>query len=204
MLLRLLKAFLVTQTNSLYVAMFYILCIVTFRVIKGTDSSSLTNVALHKPTAQGPGTYGNAFPHDDPTIYTSCQAVDGIESTNHVKCTHTHSGNPMWWMVDLQATYQVHSVAILNRDVCSSRLQNFTVDTFLEDPRTVPGFPGNYGKICSYRKTEVGASQWVELDCDSTFVTGRFLRVIKWGYEHLTLCEVRYNSRLQLLQVFLE
>ena len=156
-----------------------------------TQASSLTDVALHKPTAQGPATWINPA-YSDPTTHKSENAVDGIEDTEVVYCTHTTEAKLMWWMVDLQATYRIYRVAVLNRDSMSYRLQNFTIDVFMNDPRAEPDFPVTLGNICAYRKDPVGVSQWAELNCDPRPIIGRFVRVVKSGYEQLTLCEVRF------------
>ena len=148
------------------------------------EAPSLTNVALNKSTAQGPGTWS------DPTLYKSDNAVDGIEKTEAMYCTHTSYANIMWWMVDLQAIYRIYRVAVLNRGSFEYRLQNFTIDVFMNDPRADPDFPGTLGNICAYRNIPVGVSQWAELTCDPRPSIGRFVRVVKTGYEHLTLCEV--------------
>ncbi|GFN85637.1 fucolectin-like [Plakobranchus ocellatus] len=97
----------------------------------------------------------------------------------------------MWWLVDLEDSCQIHSVALLNRDEFSYRLQNFTIDIFRKDPRLEPTFPENSGQICAHQVDPVGASQWVELDCNNGPVTGQFVRIVKRSFEALTLCQVQ-------------
>ena len=65
---------------------------------------------------------------------------------------------------------------------------------FDKDPRTAEGFPGTLGKICTNRRDPVATASWVELSCDSGYLTRRFLRVIKWGYQYLSICEVRHGA----------
>ena len=71
------------------------------------------------------------------------------------------------------------------------RLQNFTVDIFMTDSREESDFPETSGKICAYHESAVPRSQWAELNCTCGFHIGRFVRIIKRGFEHLTMCEVR-------------
>ena len=150
----------------------------------GAKASRIDELARDKPTDQGPN------PRSD---YPSSNAVDGDSSTHINHCTQTApDGDPKWWMVDLQDNHWIRSVSVLNRgDCCAERLQNFTVDMFLEDPRTMPGFPNTMGKICAHRTAEIGSSSWYELYCKPEPVIGRFVRVIKWGFGALTLCEVK-------------
>ena len=142
------------------------------------------DVARNKPTDQGPNPWSNC---------PSSNAVDGDHSISLYYCTHTATdGDPKWWMVDLQDNHWIRSVSVLNRgDCCAERLQNFTVDMFLEDPRTMPGFSNTMGKICAHRTAAIGSGSWYELYCEPEPVIGRFVRVIKWGFGALTLCEVR-------------
>ncbi|GFN83874.1 F5/8 type c domain-containing protein [Plakobranchus ocellatus] len=147
------------------------------------------NLALHKPTAQGPATWNNDH---DPSLYISSKAVDGkvdLTSTNH--CTHTTNADLTWWLVDLGVSSPIHRVAVLNRDAYSDRLRNFTIDVFQSDPKLEPIFPGNVGEICARQVDPVGSSQWVEFDCNNGSVIGRFLRLIKFGFRSMSLCEVR-------------
>ena len=156
----------------------------------GADSLSLAKVALGKPTAQGPGVWVNTeWPA--PKFYQCGLAVDGREATHHLYCTHSTLAEPVWWMVDLQAANQIHRMAVLNRDTHAYRLQNFAVDIFHEDSRTLSGFPDTLGRICSHQKAAVGESLWAELQCRSGFLTGRLLRVIKWNADSLSRVTMR-------------
>ena len=182
--------------SHLYFALLYVLCVAIFCLSNASDEPSLCNVARSKPTAQGPGDYITFHDNGTTTVYPSHLAADGIEVTDVFSCTHSITATPMWWMVDLQAPYHIDSVALLNRDMFNFRLQNFTVDIFSRDPRGMPDFPGNLGKIITYHRGEVGTSQWVTFKSDDFgSLTGRFVRVIKWGYGPLTLCEVRGIKR---------
>ena len=190
------KSFLATcKSNHICFSISVLICTALFVVNTGIQVSDLTNVALNKPTDQGPGTFVDLGITQDPLFFQSSNAVDGGDSTSWFFCANTKNNNPNWWLVDLQATYQIHRVDLLNRDgMYYPRLQNFTVDIFEQDPRSLPGFPDTSGKICIYHKGVVGESQWAELNCNPGALTGRFVRVIKWGFEHLTLCEVRYRE----------
>ena len=160
----------------------------------GTNASRITNLAQNKPAFQGPGTLGSCFPGN---------GVDGLTGLHYTQCTHTYwNSDPKWWMVDLQDRHWIHEVSLLNRgDCCTYRLQNFTVDMFAEDPREVSGFPKNLGEICGHRTPEVPGSQWANLLCNPRPLIGRFLRVVKWGYDALTLCEVRNYSNDNIVTV---
>ena len=125
------------------------------------------------------------------THFQSHRAVDGLETDAHDGCTPTTNAQVTWWMVDVQAVFRVHSLAMLSRNTFGYRLQNFTVDIFMTDPREESGFPETLGKICAYHESAVPRSQWAKLNCTCGFHIGRFVRIIKRGFEHLTMCEVR-------------
>ena len=170
--------------SSMGSTIFFLLSTAAMYPKNGAKASCIGNVARNKPTDQGPNPLSN---------YPSSNAVEGDSSTDMNHCTHTaHDGDPKWWMVDLQDNHWIRSVSVLNRgDCCAERLQNFTVDIFLEDPRTMLGFPNTMGRIFAHRTTAIGSGSWYELYCEPEPVIGRFVRVIKWGFGALTLCEVR-------------
>ena len=110
-------------------------------------------------------------------------------------CAFTAANNRNWWFVDLLATYQIHRIQMLNTRDVADGLRNITVDIFDQDPTSLSGFPDSLGQICSRTTQNVSLSQWLRLDCQPGFREGRFVRVIKWGYQFLTLCEVRPRTR---------
>ena len=170
---------------------YFLLCSIGLIQSNGALMCCAPNVALKKPTYQGPDT----LLMSDFNRYKSGKAVDGIETDNHGWCTHTVSAQVTWWVVDLLAVYKIHSLAVLNRDTYGYRLQNFTVDIFMTDPRKLPGFPEISGKICTYHESAVPRSEWAGLKCISSSSIRRFVRVIKRGFDHLTLCEVRMKRK---------
>jgi len=78
-------------------------------------SSDPENAALEKPSSQSSDGYG----------YTGAQAVDGDPST----FSHTADGDlAPWFQVDLQGTWSISKITLLNRDgCCGERLYNLTV-----------------------------------------------------------------------------
>ncbi|GFN85641.1 fucolectin-like [Plakobranchus ocellatus] len=144
-----------------------------------------------KPSSQGPATYIIQKSSSDPSLFRSNKAVDGVNDTDIFQCTHTTDNNIMWWLVDLEALYQIHSVILLNRDVFSERLQNFTVDVFEKDPKLEPSFPETFGRICAQQVDPLGAAQWTEFNCRNGPIAGQFVRIVKYGFGALSLCEVR-------------
>ena len=192
------SAFLLDTHKILHLcfAAFFAIYTVAFLQSTKAEASSFPNVALNKATFQGPGTRVTNRSVVDPSVYTSQKAVDGNNSTNRLDCTATDTDfSPditiQWWLVDLGAPYYIHMVALLNRENFHDRLQNFTVDLFLEDPRMGSGFPKTLGTICGNRTAPVGQGQWAEFTCQSGPVLGRFVRVVKWFKRWLSLCEVR-------------
>ena len=170
--------------SSIRSAMIFLLWFCAISPTNGMEVSGVSNVALDNPAYQGPS-----------TLTPASLAVDGKEGTHYAVCAHTTEFiDPKWWMVDLQDEHWIHRVSILNRgDEYGDRLQNFTVDIFREDPRTMPGFPNTIGKICARHTAAVGLGAWAVLPCHPEPLIGRFVRVIKWGFEHLALCEVRHR-----------
>ena len=110
---------------------YFLLCSIGLIQSNGALMYCAPNVALKKPTYQGPETFRML----DFNKYKSDKAVDGIETDNHRWCTHTVSAHVTWWMVDLLTEYKIHSLAVLNRDTYGYRLQNFTVDIFMTSQR---------------------------------------------------------------------
>ena len=185
----------IQKDDQVHFSACFLICTTMFVLNHGAEASGLTNVALHKPTAQGPETWSETDYQSIPSSFQSLKAVDGVDDTLGAKCAHTVGEGPKWWLVDLLGEYKIYTVAVLNRDTFSYRLQNFTVEIGNQDPRNMPGFPETVGQICFHHRSVVGGAEWAELDCASGFLTGQFVRVVKWGYEHLTLCEVRHGKR---------
>ena len=117
------------------------------------------NVALKKPTQIG-------FDH---TSHKSHTFVDSIQTDNWYESTQTTKAKVTWWVVDLLAVYKIHSLAVLNRNTQGKRLQNFTVDIFMTDPRKQ-----------NLRMPHSG------LKCNSGSLIQQFVKGIKRGFIHLT------------------
>ena len=183
--------FFATNKRNQNFPMRFLICTAMIVLGGGAGAFDLTNVALNKPTDQGPGTLATVENGLDPSYYQSHQAVDGRTKTESEFCTHTIDARPVWWLVDLQTTYQIQSVTILNG---GNEFENFTVDVFDQDPRTAVGFPGTLGKICAHHNYDVPSGWWVTLNCDSGYLTGRFLRVIRLEHNYLSFCEVRHGT----------
>ena len=66
----------------------FLICTTMFVLNHGTEASGLTNVALHKPTAQGPGTFSDVDYQSIPSSFQSLKAVDGVDDTGCQMCTH--------------------------------------------------------------------------------------------------------------------
>ena len=172
----------------------FLICIALFVVNNGTEAAGWTNVALNKPTDQGPRTFFNYKSARNPSYFLSSNAVDGNVSTKDTFCAALYDDEPNWWLVDLQAPYQIYSAFVLNSNRIAPNFQNFTVDIFDQDPRLMSDFPNAVGRICLYQKSVVGASQWAGRVCNAAPLSGRFLRLVKWGFGNLVVCEVRYRE----------
>ncbi|GFR73381.1 fucolectin-related protein [Elysia marginata] len=170
-----------------------LMIVTTNLALQLTWGQILENVALKKP-ALGDSMYS------DTSVSQPRYAVDGRTLTDvwHYTCFHSSDYywiyNPHWWIVDLLRDYTIWEVKITNRNIFPERLNNFTVDIFTgsQDPRTLPNWPNNYGTICHHQPTEDGplaSSETRTLPCASaTF--GRYVRVVKYGYTSLVMCEV--------------
>nr|XP_034316141.1 fucolectin-1-like [Crassostrea gigas] len=142
------------------------------------------NIALKKPAKQST-TYSWAGESSPATL-----AVDGNNGTDFVvdKCSCTKGGdtNP-WWMVDLQAVYDIDYVRIFNRGMdkwgadVANRLRDVTVTVGIteSDVSTPCGVFAGPGTL----------SQVVDIYCPNTLPKGRFVKISKTT-DFLTLCEV--------------
>ncbi|XP_041377250.1 fucolectin-1-like [Gigantopelta aegis] len=148
------------------------------------------NLALHKT--------GNQISRWNPTLDMSL-ALDGRHGTTFGAgdCMITNQINTTKWaQVDLEMSYSIHTVRILNRgDAFPQRLANFSVYVYEEDPIE---FPMANKKLCAHYPGTVGAAQWAELSCES-HVTGRYVRVSKFNPKPevlLQICELEvYGER---------
>ena len=182
------------KSNRTHSSKGFLICIALFVVNNGAEASGWTNVALNKPTDQGPRTISNFQSEGNPLYYRSSNAVDGNLSTEDTFCAAIYDDEPNWWLVDLQAPYQIYSAYVLNSNRIAHNLENFTVDIFDQDPRLMSGFPNVVGRICFYHRSDVSASHMAGRVCNAAPLSGRFLRLVKWGFGNLIVCEVRYRE----------
>ncbi|XP_041378412.1 uncharacterized protein LOC121390617 [Gigantopelta aegis] len=154
------------------------------------------NLALYKP-GKISSTWGN-----DTGVSL---ALDGLLGTNYQRlrqCAITKNMDlTKWLQVDLEMTFSVDTVRILNRgDKHTNKLANFTVYVYEEDPTE---FPSANRKLCKHYSGTVGAAQWAELSCES-HVIGRYVRVSKYNrsLSHLLqICELEvYGKRATAVQ----
>ncbi|XP_041377471.1 fucolectin-like [Gigantopelta aegis] len=126
-------------------------------------------------------------------------ALDGRHGTSFGagNCMMTNEINTTKWaQVDLEMSYSIHTVRILNRgDGSYQTLANFSVYVYEEDPIE---FPMANKKLCAHYPGTVGAAEWAELSCES-HVTGRYVRVSKFNPNPelaLHICEMEvYGER---------
>ena len=83
------------------------------------------NRALGKPTEQSSTVLWLAG--------SSAKAVDGCKITNYYQwcCTHTDNETEPWWGVDLQTTYNIAMVKVLNRGDGSCNCSKFIPTTYV-------------------------------------------------------------------------
>ena len=77
-------------------------------------------MALDKPVKQ----IGRLIPAG--TMFSPYYAVDGDTRTSIQYCSHdkdVFDPQPVWWIVDLERAYDVHSVVVTNRGDCCGKYQ---------------------------------------------------------------------------------
>jgi murein DD-endopeptidase MepM/ murein hydrolase activator NlpD len=137
-----------------------------------------TNLALHKPTTQLPGT------HTDEICPQGGGPEDAVDDdTNgdwsHCSVTHTLIGSRPWWRVDLQGIHPIRMVEIWNRtDCCSDRLSQFYVSVSEDGSTWTDRFVGN----------TAGTPETVTFDPP---VSGRYVRIQLINTNWLSLAEVK-------------
>lgn len=91
----------------------------------------LLNVALNKPAIES-----STFTHwqGNPTGHSASQAVDGSdEVSTHTQCW---TGINQWWQVDLEVTFTIVSMEIVNRLIHGDRLHDYDI-FFMDSNMTV-------------------------------------------------------------------
>ncbi|XP_074649170.1 uncharacterized protein LOC141904481 [Tubulanus polymorphus] len=147
------------------------------------STEALRNVALNKPANQS-----TTRTHD--SFGSAGNAIDGNTDTRYHSggCSHTAASVPgaPWWMVDLQAVYEVKAVTLLNRDKAPERLGNFTI-IVSRDSVTSNLEHVDQSSVCAFQSEPIKASEMKQFDCT---MTGRYVTVTKPEGSELTLCEV--------------
>ncbi|CAC5379236.1 unnamed protein product [Mytilus coruscus] len=142
--------------------------------------SGEVNVALLKPATQSstfeaPGTYGATF------------ATDGLvrKLQNGYWCTHTRGEFTPWLRIDLQVTFKIKKVVLVNRqDEHGDRLHDVEVRAGLDG--------ASFPEICGIFEGPGFTGESVNIFCQKNTI-GRFVRaqIVKGGFsEILSLCEM--------------
>ncbi|KAH9488872.1 hypothetical protein Btru_041496 [Bulinus truncatus] len=152
---------------------------------KAVLTTGLYNAALYKPAVQS----------SDYLPYYAYLAVDGNNDDNmtHGHCQHTWSETMPWWMVDLRGQFEVDTIILTNRGDLSqsyTRLKNFSIDVFIEDPRKLASFPKLIGDVC-YSQGDPLFRGTYSFKCP-TGIVGRFVRLVKTvsHADYLHICEM--------------
>ncbi|XP_067663126.1 uncharacterized protein [Haliotis asinina] len=148
-----------------------------------------TNLALNKPTSES----------------SAYSGVDGSTANDGSSNGHFGSGSCFasvygdsepWWQVDLQASFIVKKIEIINRqDCCPERLHHTSLELFDEDPSIEPSTPA---KLCYFISDFI---TWSTLTIRCTRpVRGRYLRLTKTtklsDNDLLQFCEVKVYGEL--------
>ncbi|XP_030045990.1 uncharacterized protein LOC115460340 [Microcaecilia unicolor] len=103
-------------------------------------------------------------------------------------CTHTLYEVRPWWQVDLQQSWKIRSVEVVNRgDCCPERLQGAQI--------RIGNCPDNNNPVCgTITDTSLGT---IKICCNG--MEGRYVSVVlpHQHQQYLTLCEVRVFPALQ-------
>ncbi|XP_060135414.1 uncharacterized protein LOC118091141 [Zootoca vivipara] len=139
--------------------------------------SSDSNVALAGEASQSSNIH---------SLGAAGNAIDGSTSSDFIRgsCTHTHSERNPWWMVDLNAQYQVFRVSITNRkDCCAHRLNGAEIRVGDSAERG-----GTTNPRCA-TISSLGAGETGTFNCEAS--KGQYVTVTLPRKEYLTLCEVQ-------------
>ncbi|XP_029448211.1 fucolectin-5-like [Rhinatrema bivittatum] len=117
-------------------------------------------------------------------------AIDGNQDSNHLRgsCMHTGYDKNPWWQVDLQKSWKVKSVVVVNRgDCCSERLKGAEI--------RVGDRADNNNPVCG-TITDISLGSVSRFCCNG--MEGRFISVVIPNHaEWLQLCEVEVYPALQ-------
>ncbi|XP_071151647.1 fucolectin-6-like [Mytilus edulis] len=138
------------------------------------------NIALSMPATQS-----STF--EKPDNYGATFATDGFvpKRQNGYECTHTRGEFTPWLSIDLQDTFKIKKVVLVNRqDENGERLHDVEVRAGLDG--------ASFSRICGTFKGPSFTGQSVNMLCQkNTF--GRFVRaqIVKGRFpEYLSLCEM--------------
>ncbi|XP_053321973.1 pentraxin fusion protein-like [Spea bombifrons] len=133
-------------------------------------------------TASQSSTYSYSVPTSEASL-----AIDGNKETNYHlhACAHTNGDYGAWWRLDLQKSFKIDAVVIVNRmDCCQNRLHGAQI--------RVGNSGSNNDPLCG-TITDVSQS-CIPLCCNG--MEGRYITVtIPGRAEYLTLCEVEVYGR---------
>ena len=122
--------------------------------------------------------------------HVASKAIDGTRSSDllDLSCTHTMKGTREWWQVDLGKTVIVYAVTITNRNTHWRRLGNFKISVGASEYPT-----DNENPTCAGRNGLL-SGETKPIFCFNP-IRGRYVTLLSWLDEVLTLCEVSVQAR---------
>ncbi|XP_061495357.1 uncharacterized protein LOC133390557 isoform X2 [Rhineura floridana] len=158
-------------------ALRYCLLLLLMVILPALPAYDVPNVALTREALQS-STYN--------LLGVASNAIDGSTSGEFAggSCTHTDFESNPWWIVDLEAEYQVFRVSISNReDCCEYRLNGAEIRIGNSTERG-----GTTNPRCATIMA-LGSGETHSFYCEDS--KGRYVTVTLPRAEYLTLCEVQ-------------
>nr|XP_054773957.1 uncharacterized protein LOC129282046 [Lytechinus pictus] len=124
-------------------------------------------------------------------MYHARLAVDGNANPNFDQgsCSRTHHRANSWWYIDLQGTYDVNTVVIVNKDTQGERLRGSMVS--IGSSATDPSSRIQCGRITRGMTAEANSDphKRIRIDCPSS-IRGSYVHIGSPRKDYLSLCEV--------------
>lgn len=123
--------------------------------------SIFQNIALHKPSIQSGITAGGV----------ASRATDGNRNSiwEGASCTATSNHSGSWWSADLEGTFPIADVVIVNRNILGNRLHDFYVGLLSNPPSSPLEIPADL--VCFSYVGPATNGEVLDLACDQVSAT---------------------------------
>ncbi|XP_041485495.1 plasminogen-like isoform X2 [Lytechinus variegatus] len=143
------------------------------------------------PVSRGKPAFQSSTFTSGGVMYHASLAVDGNANPtfDQGSCSRTQHRANSWWYVDLQGTYDVNTVVIVNKDTQGERLRGSMVS--IGSSATDPSSRTQCGRITRGMTAEANSypHKRIRIDCPNS-IRGRYVHIGSPRKDYLSFCEV--------------